>query len=134
MATRAEIDAWVAAGPIREMFRLTRVDLNSRTRSQANKLEDGVIAMRKLKAEMLALRAETRSALKLLLDSVLAVRLLLPPSRPDGYGPLVGMYTDMDTKRRLHKNGKKLNLIVSKSNNRQRKKSSFISNVPRPIR
>jgi hypothetical protein len=106
MATRAEIDAWVAAGPIRETFRLTRTELNSLTRSQAKKLEDGVIAMRKLKAEMLALRAQTRSALKLLLDRVSAVHLLMPPSRPDGYGPLVSMDTDIDMKRRFHKKGK----------------------------
>jgi hypothetical protein len=33
MATRAEIDAWVAAGPIREAFRLVRTEQNSRARN-----------------------------------------------------------------------------------------------------
>src|SRR5215467_2190070 len=96
MATRAEIDAWVAAAPIRKTFRLVRTEQNSRAQSSYNKIEEGVIAMRKLKAQMQALRTETRSALNLLIDRVSAVRLLMPPARPNGYEPLVNMDMDMD--------------------------------------
>jgi hypothetical protein len=95
MATRAEIDAWVAAGPIRETFKLVRVEQNSRTLSQTKRIEDGISAMRKLKDQMQALRAETRTALNLLIDRVSAVHLLMPPARPNGYEPLVNMM-DMD--------------------------------------
>ena len=96
MATRAEIDAWVAAGPIRKAFGLVRIEQNSRTRGQTKKIEDGIIAMRKLKEQMQVLRIETRSALNLLIDRVSAFHLLMPPARPNGYEPLVNMEVDMD--------------------------------------
>jgi hypothetical protein len=96
MATRAEIDAWVAAGPIRETFRLSRVERDSRIRSQAINIKDGIAAMHTLKVQMLALRGETRSALNLLIDRVSASYLLMPPVRPSGYEPLVNMDIDMN--------------------------------------
>jgi hypothetical protein len=96
MATRAEIDAWVAAGPIRKAFQLVRVEQNSRTRSQTNKIEDGVIEMGKLKEQMRELCIETRTALNLLRDRVSSLRLLMPPARPNGYEPLVNMDIGMD--------------------------------------
>src|SRR5262250_2247320 len=58
IATRAEIDAWVAAGPIRKTFHLSRVERESRTRKQTDRIEDGIEAMRKLKEQMQALRIE----------------------------------------------------------------------------
>jgi len=99
MATRAEIDAWIAAGPIRETFSLTRAEQNSRTLSQTNRIENGINAMRKLKEQMQALRTETRSALNLLIDRVSAFHLLMPPARPNGYEPLVNMELDLDEER-----------------------------------
>jgi predicted DNA-binding transcriptional regulator AlpA len=107
IATRAEIDAWIAAAPIRETFTLTRVkDSQARAQAQADRLESGVDAMRKLKDQMLALRSETRAALNLLIDRVSAAHLLLPPARSHGYEPLVNMDMDMDMdmdmKGRLH--------------------------------
>jgi hypothetical protein len=96
MATRAEIDAWVAAAPIREKFRLSRIAWDSRSQNLSNKLETGLIAMRKLKEQMLALRTETRDALNLLIDRVSTIRMSLPPARPDGYEPLINMDLDLD--------------------------------------
>src|SRR5215468_3185980 len=76
IATKAEIDAWIAAAPIRETFKLSRAERDSRTKANADKIENGVIAMRKLKEQMQALRLETRSALDLLVDRVSALRNL----------------------------------------------------------
>ena len=113
IATRAEIDAWVAAAPIREAFKLTRTERFALTRNETDKLENGVIAMRKLKAQMLELRNETRSALNLFMDRLSSVCSLLP-ARPGGYEPLtymdidididmdMDMDIDMDMERRLH--------------------------------
>jgi hypothetical protein len=144
IATRGEIDAWIAAAPIRETFRLTRIERDSRTRSQTDRIESGVIAMRKLKDQMQALRLETRSALNLLIDRVSAVHLLLPPSRPSGYEPLVNMYADMDmdidaeVDKNLHLYGGKgsptLNFAPAdrhKSSRRRRNKTSLL-NGPKP--
>ena len=105
IATRAEIDAWIAAAPIRETFRLSRIERDSRAQANAEKIESGVIAMRKLKEQMQALRIETRSALDLLIDRVSSFRNLLPPSRPDGYEPLVNM--DMDVADYLDESSKR---------------------------
>jgi hypothetical protein len=100
MATLAEIDAWVAAGPIRETFRLARVDRNSRIQNEADNIGHGVAEMRKLKEQMQDLRVETRTALNLLIDRVSAIRLLMPSGRPNGYEPLGNMDIDMDMDRR----------------------------------
>ena len=95
MATRAEIDAWLAAAPIRETFRLSRVEQSSRIRNNASQLKQGLIAMANLREQMKALRYETRSALKVLIDRISTFRLHLPSARQDGYGPLINM--DLDT-------------------------------------
>jgi hypothetical protein len=130
MATRAEIDAWVAAGPIRETFRLVRVEQNSRTRNQADKIERGIIAMRKLKDQMGELRMETRSALNLLIDGVSAIHLLMPTARPNGYEPLVNMDMDVGLHVDGGKNGRNLHLAEAnsrhKSGGRQRNKTSLL--------
>ena len=102
MATRAEIDAWVAAAPIRGTFRFARIQPDSRTRNQTNKLEAGVNALRKLKEQTLALRTETRTVMNLLLDRLSAAHSLLPAARREGYQPLINMDVDMDMDRRLH--------------------------------
>jgi hypothetical protein len=140
MATRAEIDAWIVAAPIRETFKLSRV-MDSQT--QTRQLESGVVAMRKLKEQMLALRIETRTAMNLLIDRVSAVRLLFPSSSPDGYEPLINnnnMDMDMDMKRRLHLSGGKGNGIplnsapadsLHKDEGQKRNKPS-ISTAPKP--
>lgn len=142
MATRAEIDAWVAAGPIRQTFRLVRAEQNSHTQSQTDKIENGIIAMRKLKEQMQALRIETRSALNLLIDRVSGLRLLMPSARPSGYQPLVNMLDrdldmddmDMDMRRRLSASlngGAELSLAPSSqrrnSGERQHDKTSLLT-------
>jgi hypothetical protein len=100
MATRIEIDAWVTAGPIRETFKLVRIARNPPTQAQAEKIENGLTEMRKLREQMRALRAETRASLQTLLDRVSTVHTLMPPARHSGYEPLTNMdmdIMDMDT-------------------------------------
>ena len=105
MATRAEIDAWIAAGPVRDAFRLVRVEHNALTRKQTTELGDNISEMRKLKEQMQALRLESRSALKLLIDRVSSLYMVMPSSRPTGYEPLVNMDMDMDMDMRRRRKG-----------------------------
>jgi len=93
IATRAEIDAWIAADSIRETFKLSRIEIDSRKEAAAKKMEAGVLQMRELKEQMLALRAETTNTLKLLVERVSDIRTHMPSSRIEGYGPLVNMET-----------------------------------------
>ncbi|HEY6183970.1 MAG TPA: hypothetical protein VIW67_17110 [Terriglobales bacterium] len=95
IATRAEIDAWIAAGPIRETFKLSRIERDARAQATTKKIEASMQQMQDLKAQMLALRAETRNALGVLVDRVSSLRLLIPSSRALGYEPLTNM-NDMD--------------------------------------
>ena len=139
MATRAEIDAWLAAAPIRETFRLSRVEQSSRIHDNASQLKQGMIAMRHLKEQMLALRHETRSALNLLIDRISTLRLLVPSARQDGSGLLVNMDLDtdldtaMDTPLRTNgsKDPTKYNLAAAgghpESGRRQRNRTSLLS-------
>jgi predicted DNA-binding transcriptional regulator AlpA len=96
MATRAEIDAWVKAAPLRETFELSRLAQDSGLHNGANSLESGVIAMRKLKDQMQALRLETRTALNLLIERVSALRALMPSPQQYGYESLINMNISMD--------------------------------------
>jgi hypothetical protein len=95
IATRAEIDAWIAAGPIRETFKLSRIERDARAEATTKKIEASMHQMQDLKAQMLALRAETRNALGVLVDRVSSLRLLIPSARALGYEPLTNM-NDMD--------------------------------------
>lgn len=94
MATRAELDAWVAARPIRETFRLPAGVAKARARANLASIEDGLAHMNQLRQQMLTLNAETRSALTLLREGVARLRAVMPPSRPSGYEPLVTLKWD----------------------------------------
>jgi len=73
VATRAEIDAWVAASPIRATLRLTRVQ-DLRHDPQLVRIWSGIREMRLLREQMMALRAETDRALHLLITSLQTLR------------------------------------------------------------
>ena len=137
-ATRAEIDAWVAAGPIRETFTLTRTEHNALLRNETDKLENGLIAMRKLKTQMLELRIETRSAMNLFMDRLSAVHSLLPPG-PRGHEPLTNLDLDMVTDKGVRGRGTRsdaelnspTNVSCDKHGETRHYKTSF-STVPKP--
>jgi hypothetical protein len=73
MVTRAEIDAWVAASPIREAFQLTRSEASS-SASVNDAIKSGIQEMNRLRDQMLALRRELRTSVDLLHASVEGVR------------------------------------------------------------
>lgn len=68
IATRAELDGWVKASPIREAFRLrTAVDLSTSRRSA---IEQSLSEMARLRKEMFDLGAEVSKSLDLLRHNV----------------------------------------------------------------
>jgi len=73
VATKAEIDAWVAASPIREGLQLLRPATASSLTTWAN-IQGDAAKMRKLAKQMLDLRRELRDSVHLLRESVRDVR------------------------------------------------------------
>ena len=91
IATRAEIDAWLAASPIRTNFRLSSAPANSWYRKQLQTMLINMSEMQELRENMRALRSETRSALASLRQGIDKIGKALPPARVEGYEPLVNM-------------------------------------------
>jgi hypothetical protein len=69
VATKAELDAWVCASPIREAFHLTRLAPDSQASAKA--MRNGIQEMCRLRDEMMPLRAELHSSLLMLRESIL---------------------------------------------------------------
>src|ERR1700741_3947215 len=65
VATKAELDAWVSASPIRDEYHLTRVTASLAT-SAGEDIKNSVLEMRTLRCQMADLRAELRKSLELL--------------------------------------------------------------------
>lgn len=80
MATRTEIDAWVAAAPIRETQQISPPPLKEQA-PEVLSIQDGVAEMRKLRQQMLELRAETNLALSALMSSLCALRYEMQAAR-----------------------------------------------------
>lgn len=65
VATKAELDAWVSASPIRDVFHLSRTT-SALSTSTCQEIKNGVLAMRNLRTQMADLEAELRNSLALL--------------------------------------------------------------------
>lgn len=74
VATRAEIDAWVAACPIRSEFRLARGGVASTSSSARESVHQAIREMHQLREQTADLRAEIRDALHLLMASLDTLR------------------------------------------------------------
>lgn len=70
VATKAELDAWVSASPIREVFHLTRTT----SALSCEEIKNSVLEMRNLRAQMGDLRAELRNSLVLLSAGIEGIR------------------------------------------------------------
>jgi hypothetical protein len=70
VATRAELDAWVKASPIREVFRLSTKNIPTEFTASADDIKRGLAKMMRLRDQMLALRAEVRDSVQSLRKSV----------------------------------------------------------------
>lgn len=68
LATKAELDAWVTASPIRESFELTRPAVNDGGMTAS--IKTGLSEMTKLREQMMALRSELRTSVQLLRHSL----------------------------------------------------------------
>jgi len=80
VATKAEIDAWVAASPIRETFRLA-VPATDHSASTKAEIRNGLDQMRRLAGQMNALRAQVKTSVRLLRDSLHGLQQELNASR-----------------------------------------------------
>jgi hypothetical protein len=78
LATRAELDAWVAASPIREAFKISRPVLDDGS-AFAGKLVNRIEEMRALRDQMTALRNELRGTMDVLRESIMHVHTGLTP-------------------------------------------------------
>jgi hypothetical protein len=70
VATKAELDGWVNASPIREAFRLSSSIDPAIYRSSAQSIRNGLDQMAKLRQQMHDLNAELRQSTELLRQSV----------------------------------------------------------------
>jgi hypothetical protein len=78
LATKSELDAWIAASPIRESFHLA--NLSPAFPSQdMDAIERGVAEMRILRDHMVALRSEVRESMQSLRDGIRTLRGDLRP-------------------------------------------------------
>jgi hypothetical protein len=65
VATKAELDAWITASPIREAFHLTNLENRPATGMTAS-IKSGITEMVRLREQMTALRNEVRTSVELL--------------------------------------------------------------------
>lgn len=72
VATKDEIEAWVKASPIRDAFRLTRVE--TQPRADTATLKRGLATMSTLRDQMLYLRSELRDSVQRLEQSLIALQ------------------------------------------------------------
>jgi hypothetical protein len=89
VATRAEIDAWIAASPIRSEFRLARAATNSTSTQVTKSVKEGIVEMHTLRGQMMELRAEIRTALHLLMTSLATLRNGITTTQGPGNLPVV---------------------------------------------
>jgi hypothetical protein len=69
IVTKAEVDAWVAASPIREQFRLSRMKTDT-TSITLDDLKKRMETMGALRDQMAALRIELRASVQNLAESI----------------------------------------------------------------
>lgn len=70
VATKAELDAWVNASPIREVFRLAGEDARTEHSAYTDSIKRGLTQMLQLRDQMLALRSEVKESVQMLRKSV----------------------------------------------------------------
>lgn len=114
VATKAELDAWVAASPMRESLQLTRLELLSSSSSPTAQIRTNLKRMTELRDQMQALRADVRASVQVLhvtltgLQSLLNQKLTPERHRPvamlnseESHGDILEML-GMDPRRTLN--------------------------------
>lgn len=87
IATKAELDGWIAASPIREQFELARLTDDPYARS-ADDIKAGVAEMVRLRHQMQELRSEVRTAIMTLRNSLEDLQVGLLPNSKENNPPL----------------------------------------------
>lgn len=82
VATKVELDAWVAASPYRGVFSLPRTIAENRT--PARGITEGILEMVRLRDQMMELREELRTTLRTLQATVENIHLKSVPPPPAG--------------------------------------------------
>ena len=82
LATKSELDAWIAASPIRQTFQLTNTASNLHLRS-LSAVKAGVAEMHALREQMVALRDEVRISMWSLSNNIKILRADLRPNTWD---------------------------------------------------
>jgi hypothetical protein len=80
LATKLELDAWIAASPVRQVFQLTTVPSPI---PSMNAVKAGVAEMHTLREQMLALRDEVRASMSSLRNSIETLHAGLRPNTWD---------------------------------------------------
>lgn len=80
LATKSELDAWIAATPIRESFQLAAVSSTSAS-YDAEAIKRSLAKMGVLRDQMTALRSELKDSMQSLRDSIQNLRGDLQPGR-----------------------------------------------------
>ena len=70
VATKAELDAWIKASPIRDVFRLSQKSSQDEYRGCADEIKRGLDKMMQLRDQMYALRGEVRDSVQTLRNSL----------------------------------------------------------------
>ena len=70
VATKAELDAWISARPIREAFHLTRQNPASEFSDTTKALREGLAQMSRLRQQMATLHSDLKVSVQLLSESV----------------------------------------------------------------
>lgn len=86
MATRAEIDAWVAAAPFRDRYELSKSPAKGRSAADVRTMKDAIEEMHKLQHQMTELRAEHHLALNLFMGSLDRLHRALGAAPQASYG------------------------------------------------
>ena len=88
VATRAELDAWVSASPIREAFHLAKPPEQARYRDSAATLTKGLAEMQRLREQMIFLRSEIITTVYLLKATVEGLQSEINGQTDEGRPPL----------------------------------------------
>jgi len=86
VATRDELDAWISASPIREVFELPPRP-HDLIPASVEQIKKGVKEMAQLREQMLALRKELRASVQLVTHSVIDLEKQIRRNRT-GLGPM----------------------------------------------
>jgi hypothetical protein len=86
VATRAELDAWVIASPVREVLQLTR--RNSLPAVQTDAIKSNLEQMTKLREQMIALRGELMASVGVLRQTLYGLQSILQREASQRHRPM----------------------------------------------